>query len=235
MALHRTIAIIGCWLCWNWCATMVSAAELDGRVELQGPAPAPMYLPIDRDAEACGSAPKRSARLIVSAQGGVQNAVVVLPDAPAPVADGAPAVMDQRGCEFVPHMLCVRPGVVVRFLNSDPAVHETRCFHDAEMLTRFTMPPRARPVERQFHHDGPLLVRCGLHPWMHAWIYVVPHGRYTVTDAAGRFQLPDVPPGTYQLRVWHEQLGSFARTVTAGNTPTFVTVSFTQTTQEKRP
>lgn len=231
MDLRRTAAIAA-WVCAGWHVAAV-AAELEGQVELAGPVPAPTYVDVDRDPAACGTAPKRSARLLVSEQGGVQNAVVHLPHAPAHASDGRPAVVDQRGCEFVPHVLCVRPGDTVRFLNSDPAVHEGRCFHEAQMLTRFSMAPRGRAVERQFAEEGPLLVRCGLHPWMHAWIYVVAEGRYTVTDAEGRFVLQDVPPGIYDLEVWHESLGRHRQRVTIGHETSVVQIRLEHPTGEE--
>jgi len=41
-----------------------------------------------------------------------------------------------------------------------------------------------------------------------------------VTGADGRFQLAGVPPGTYELRVWHEMLKAapIKVTVTSGGT-----------------
>ena len=60
---------------------------------------------------------------------------------------------------------------------------------------------------------GPLRVGCNTHPWMRGWI-VVTDDVAVVTGADGRFTLPDVPAGTYQLRVWHEALKAADRTVT---------------------
>src|SRR5262249_53577683 len=41
------------------------------------------------------------------------------------------------------------------------------------------------------------------HYWMRAHLFVVEHPYYTTTDATGRFTLPQVPPGDYQLVCWH--------------------------------
>lgn len=51
------------------------------------------------------------------------------------------------------------------------------------------------------------------HTWMHAHLLVAEHPYHVVTDADGRFQLDDVPPGVWTLRVWHELLGSTDRQV----------------------
>ncbi len=59
-------------------------------------------------------------------------------------------------------------------------------------------------------------MKCDLHPWMSAWIVVADHPHQAVTGPSGAFELPDVPPGTYALEIWHEALGTSRRTVTVG-------------------
>ncbi len=46
-----------------------------------------------------------------------------------------------------------------------------------------------------------------MHPWMTAYIGVVPHPFFAVTGSDGRYTLADVPPGRYTLEVWHERFG----------------------------
>ncbi len=57
---------------------------------------------------------------------------------------------------------------------------------------------------------------------MLAWVVVADHPYHTVTDAYGAFELRDVPPGHYAVRVWHEELGTTERPVVveAGQTAT---------------
>ena len=233
MDVRRTAAI-AVW-CLAGAALPATAGEIEGQVQLAGPVPQPSYVVVDRDQAMCGNASKRSESLIVSPEGFVQNAVVFVPDAQGDgEAAAALATLDQQRCEFVPHVVCVRQGAAVTFLNSDQGVHEGRCFREAEMLTRFTMPPKARPVQRTFEAPGPVLVRCGLHPWMHAWIYVAGKGRYTVTDTKGRFSLANVSPGTYQLHIWHETLGTHIETVNVGTATSRVAVHLSRQ-EERKP
>ena len=215
-------------------ALPAGAGEIEGRVQLDGPVPQPVYVSVDRDHASCGSAPRRSETLRVSPEGFVQNAVVFVPEAPTDKGAADTATFDQRQCALVPHVLWVWPGQPVTFMNGDPGVHEIRCFREAEMLTRFTMPPKARPVQRTFEAPGPVLVRCGLHPWMHAWIYVAGKGRYTVTDADGRFRLADLPPGAYQLHVWHETLGTHIDTVHVGTATSHVIVRLSRQEEKQQ-
>jgi len=50
-------------------------------------------------------------------------------------------------------------------------------------------------------------IGCDLHPWMSSYILIKKHPYYALTDSKGSFQLTDVPPGKYELGVWHETLG----------------------------
>jgi hypothetical protein len=47
------------------------------------------------------------------------------------------------------------------------------------------------------------MIGCSLHAWMRAWVYVVPHAHFAITDAEGRFRLERVPPGKYTLLLHH--------------------------------
>ena len=50
-------------------------------------------------------------------------------------------------------------------------------------------------------------VVCDVHGWMKSWVHVVDHPYYCVTNSEGEFVLNDIPPGKYNLKVWHETLG----------------------------
>ena len=59
-------------------------------------------------------------------------------------------------------------------------------------------------------------VKCDVHPWMHAYIGVVNHPFFVVSAGGGKFNLRDVPPGTYTVDAVHEKLGTQSQTVTIG-------------------
>jgi plastocyanin len=142
--------------------------------------------------------------------------------APSPTSTSAPALMDQRGHEFVPRVLAVRAGQPVKFTNSDPANHNVRTTSfqrtnefnvytgiDGSYTHRFAADPQQRPVR----------VGCDIHPWMRGWIYVFDHPHFAVTDARGRCRLEAVPPGRYTLHLRQPDLRYAAErklTVVAG-------------------
>jgi hypothetical protein len=51
---------------------------------------------------------------------------------------------------------------------------------------------------------------------MNAYVGVLDHPYYAVTDADGKFELKTLPPGTYTIEAWHEKLGAATQSVTLG-------------------
>jgi hypothetical protein len=60
---------------------------------------------------------------------------------------------------------------------------------------------------------------CNVHPEMQAFIVVVPTPFFIVSKADGSYSIPNVPDGSYTLKVWHPKLKGTQRPVTvAGST-----------------
>jgi hypothetical protein len=189
---------------------------------------------VGADATVCGERVADES-LLVDAQGGLKNAVVVLRGASSPAdatAAVGEAVVDNVGCRFVPRVQVVRRGQAVRVHNADPVLHNTRADLPGPPETTVanlalpragaTMDLTRRLGARLPAGPGEALVRlgCDVHPWMRGWLVVIGHGRAAVTDAAGSYVIPGVPEGTYTLSVWHEVLGRRERQVTLPATGT---------------
>lgn len=126
-----------------------------------------------------------------------------------------PVVMDQRGCLYVPRVAGVILGQPVRFVNSDSESHNVHGKPKVARGWNFMMSRRAST--RTIYVSKPevaISVGCDVHPWMQAYIAVVEHPYFAVTPAEGRVSLRQVPPGDYELAVWHERLGTKERAVT---------------------
>lgn len=196
---------------------VVDGAVLRGRVRFTDPAPAPDTVRITADTAICGTSRVLS-RVKVGSESGLADAVVSLTDIeagePWPDASSSQPTLDQHGCRFTPHVVLARVGEPVRVLNSDPFSHNVHTAGFDNRSVNRTQPSGASPITLTFAAPEKVRVKCDLHPWMSAWVVVADHPYHAVTGEAGRFTMPDVPPGTYTLEVWHETLGTRSRTVT---------------------
>ena len=141
---------------------------------------------------------------------------MTLEDLPSSVSADPTATysIDQKGCEFVPRVQIVPPGVRLTVLNSDPVNHNARAA-DASNAVLFNVatPVIGSRAEGSLSAPGPVRVKCDVHPWMIAWVFVADHPA-VLTDANGHFVLKNVPAGRHRLRVWHELLSSPGAEVT---------------------
>ena len=123
------------------------------------------------------------------------------------------AVMDQRNETFVPHVLAVTVGAVVDFPNSDKTFHNVFSLSRAR---RFDLGRYAAGHSKSIRFDRPGLVRvfCDIHSHMNAYVLVLSHPFFDVTDVDGRFRIDDVPAGTYTVVGWYDGEPRTSRPVT---------------------
>ncbi len=186
-----------------------SAYEIQGRVSVTPPYPGLKKIQVKKKHHDACAGEQISQSLIVSENGFVKNAVVSLKGNFEKKAgtDFEIPVLDQKDCNFQPHILIAPGGKPFHVANSDPMDHDVRIFDEADMLLRFEMDAYDKPVEKQLRKAGTYVVRCGLHPWMHAFVVSAEHPYYAVSDQNGEFRFTGVPPGRYHLHIWHETLG----------------------------
>jgi plastocyanin len=162
----------------------------------------------------------------VNPQGGVKNAVVWL-QTPPPGATWPSAPekveMDQKACVFVPRVVIVPAGGTVEFLNSDRLLHNLHSASKDNPTFNRTQ-PRGRVIPVTFSKPEIVQVNCDLHSWMRSWVVVADHPFYALSNDAGEFVLPNVPPGKYVLQIWQESVGVTSRDVTVGADDARVTV-----------
>lgn len=177
----------------------------------------------------CAAAPAGAVEIDIVASGAgkpLADAVFSLEGARPATANGARAVMDQRGSQFLPHVLAVQSGTAVAFPNSDQIQHQVYSFSAAK---KFDLPlyagARTSPVT--FDQPGIVVLGCNIHDWMIGYVVVVDTPYFGKSDAQGKLSI-DAPPGTYRLRVWHERLNGAAseqQVVLAAGKPLSLNVS----------
>lgn len=112
------------------------------------------------------------------------------------------AVLTQLNCRFHPQLLGVMPGQPIDFTNSDPFPAHLRITPriPANPSLDLSLRPQSPGDVRSFPRSELMIpVTSPGHPWMHAYINVVPNPCFTVSGPQGRFVLRNLPPGTYSL------------------------------------
>lgn len=151
-----------------------------------------------------------------------RTAVVFLDTVPRQAFEDLPrprARMDQRREQFVPRVLAITVGTVVDFPNNDQPFHNVLSLApgNAFDLGRY---PRGQSRAVKFDTPGIVPVVCDIHAHMSAWVLVFSHPYFAVTDAAGGYVLPAVPPGVHTVRVWSELGVADPKRVTLGDAST---------------
>jgi len=205
---------------------VTGGGTIAGQVKFQGAPPAPEPLEVTKDKEVCGLTPKHDESLVVGPQGGLKNAVVFLTN----VSKGKPflgtkPVLEQKGCQYIPHVFLTPAGAAVDITNDDGILHNIHTYSTKNPPVNRAQPKFKKVIEEKFNQPEIFEVRCDAHGWMQAWVVVQDHPYYAVTDENGNYTLADVPPGEYELKVWHEKLGEKVQKVNIGSGQT-ATVNF---------
>ncbi|MFQ5503547.1 MAG: carboxypeptidase regulatory-like domain-containing protein [Planctomycetota bacterium] len=197
----------------------LGTATIKGVVKFDGTPPDRHRLNMDRDAyckEHSGGALDSS--VIVNANGTLRNAVVWIQkgldgwEFPVPEE---PAVIDQKGCMYVPHVLGIRTGQPLKIRNSDSLMHNIRAVPRRNRLFNFSLSAAGKEMTKRFKkREIAVRLKCDIHDWMGAWVAVVDHPYFQVTGDEGAFELDHVPPGEYTITAWHEVYGKTSMPVT---------------------
>jgi plastocyanin len=210
-----------------WPGVAFAASTVTGTVTFEGKVPTLKPLAMDAD-PACAkkhSAPVPSEALVLGTANAMGNILVWvskgLPAGKTWPAPKAPAVLDQRGCQYMPHVMAVMAGQPYKILNSDGIVHNVHAL--PKINKPFNRPMPATVKEATVTFDKPeanFLIKCDVHPWMTAYVGVFSHPFSSVTSTDGKFTISGLDPGTYEITAWHEKMGTQTASVTVGASDT---------------
>src|SRR5436190_16823253 len=126
-----------------------------------------------------------------------------------------PAKIDQQNCRYHPHVFGMRVNQPLEIVNSDPTLHNIHAMPKTNTEFNNGQPIQGMKMTHTF--DKPEVMvpfKCDVHGWMNAYVGVLNHPYYAVTKDDGKFELKDVPAGTYTIEAWHEKLGAMTQSVT---------------------
>jgi plastocyanin len=143
-----------------------------------------------------------------------------------------PVVLDQTGCNYVPHVMGIQVGQTLTVRNSDETLHNIHAMPKKNKEFNIGQPIKGLETEKVFD-DVEVMVpfKCDVHKWMNSYAGVLDHPYFAVTAADGSFSISDVPPGDYVVAVWHERLGTQEMNVTVGEKET-VDANFSMTASD---
>ena len=207
------------------------AGDITGVITLKGVPPAEKDITPLKDDATCGAlydTMPTTHFYVVSPQGELADVVVSLKDVTGKStgASAPPAVLDQKGCVYLPSILAIQTGQKLIVKNSDPCVHNVHTTPTANPEVNQVQMPGGADLTFTFDKPEPFLkFRCDVHPWMFAWVTVVDSPYFAVTGKDGKFTIKNVPPGKYTLEAAHRKLG--AQTANIEVTDSGATQNFT--------
>jgi plastocyanin len=196
---------------------VTDGGSVGGTITLSGAIPKLPARKIGKDPQVCGTAPRESQKLLVNKTGGLRNAVVIVEGVKrgkAMPSTAQNAEIDQNKCEYSPHVQVMAANTEIALRNSDPILHNIQFFEGDNSLFNIAQPVQGQVNKRKLEKAGIIYVECAVHAWMQGNVVVVDNPYYAVTDENGKFSIPDLPPGTYRVKIWHEYLGEMTHDVT---------------------
>lgn len=193
-------------------------ATINGRITIAGAIPKAKPLPVHRDSAVCGMTIPNEALIVDQGTHGITDVVVSLEGVTKgkPFSEDPTLILENRACRFFHRANAAPVGSTLEIRNTDPILHNTHIRKDTRMgptLINVSQPVGTKAILKPLSVPGFFDTRCDAHPFMVGSVHVFEHPYFTVTDETGNFEISKVPPGTYQLRIWHERLGVREKTI----------------------
>jgi len=201
----------------------VQAGDISGTVTLKGTPPPEKEIPQIKDDPNCGKLHTEAVKTrfyVVGANNGLGDVFVTLKgiSGKSTGASAAPAVIDQKGCEYQPYVLAVQTNQKIQVKNSDPVLHNIHPTPTAPGNKEENKAQMPNGPELSFTFptaENFLRFKCDVHPWMFAYACVVDHPYFAVTDKDGKYTIKNVPDGKYTIEVYHRKAAPATAPVTA--------------------
>ena len=198
-------------------------ASISGTVSYEGDVPSlrPIAMEADKDCAAMHSEPVANEMLVLGDGNTLANIMVRvksgLPSGSWPTPSEA-AVMDQKGCKYVPHVFAVMANQPIKILNSDGIMHNVHALPKVNREFNKPMPGAVTETSTTFDKAEDIFeMKCDVHPWMRSYVAVYDHPYFAVTQENGQFSITGLPAGTYQIEAWHERLPAQTVSITVGD------------------
>ncbi len=190
--------------------------SIKGKIKASARPEDPM-LKIDTDMEFCRKA-HPALMYVLSPILEVKNALVIVEDVKkgkaVPISD---ITIDNRDCRFEPLVGIAFRGRNFVIKNSDPMFHNVKLsviLQDKRMTVyNLNFPKKDQFMTMPIKVTGLHQIQCDAHIWMRSFVYVSEHPYVAITDSSGNFEIKDLPPGRYEVKIWHEGFDEVTKNV----------------------
>jgi plastocyanin len=194
----------------------VSMAAVTGSVSFSGAAPKAEAIKMTADpacAKANAGKTVMKEDVVVNANKTLANVFVYVKEGvkkeSVPAAPTTPVKFDQSGCHYIPHVLGVRVGQPFEIINSDAVMHNVHSMSKQSNSFNMGMATQGQKIEKKLAKPEMMMkVKCDVHGWMTAYVNVMEHPYFAVTDTTGAFNIDGLPDGEYTFEALHEKLGA---------------------------
>lgn len=193
---------------------LLYSADITGKVTLKGTPKLEITIDMASDPK-CGamhSAPVTTRHYVTGADGGLANVLVYVKSGLADKNFPAPTdepTLDQKGCEYWPYVVAIQTNQKLKIKNSDPTLHNVHAIPKpgtANKEFNFAQPVKDMVTEKSFPSPEVLIrFKCEVHPWMFAYVGVLDHPYFAVTDKDGNYKISGLPNGKYTIEAFHQK------------------------------
>jgi hypothetical protein len=188
----------------------VHAGSIVGEVKFTDAPPQFKPIKVTKDQDYCGETLPNETYLI-DAHGGLKNVVVFIES----VLTGKQAdpqkenFLHNDGCRYAPHIMAFQKGERLRLRSNDLKLHIPHGYLGERTVFNLSLPFKNTTIDAtsRIRQPGIMKVVCDTHAWMLGFVHVFDHPFFAVTNEQGFFSIPDLPPGNYVLKAWHEDGG----------------------------
>jgi plastocyanin len=202
-----------------------TAGKITGKVTLEGTPPKQeaIQMAADPNCARLHTTPVTTEFVVVGDGGALANGFVYVKSGLSgkfePPAEAV--VLDQQGCTYHPHVFGIQAGQPLEILNSDETLHNIHAMPKKNKEFNIGQPVKGLKTQRTFEVEEVMVpFKCDVHKWMNSYAGVLSHPFFAVSGTDGTFTIEGVPPGSYVVEVWHEQLGTKEMNVTVAEKAT---------------
>jgi plastocyanin len=213
MTPHITHLVTGLFALSLFASAALADGTVGGKVTFRGKPPAREPPNVSVDPFCAKHAPPPVEDFVVAADGSLANVVVYVKDGlpegkeyPAPTD---PVLIDQVACRYTPHVVAVRVGQPLKVTNGDVTMHNVHGMPKSASEFNLVQGQKGAANTWTFKEaERGFVLKCDVHTWMRAYVWVVPHPYFAVSGTDGSVTLPKLPAGQYTIVAWHERAGT---------------------------